>query len=46
MADPNVVDLRKMGPNFYDFGLLLTTLLDADISLSIAKILLYVCSII
>ena len=46
MADPNVVDLRKMGPNFYDFGLLLTTLLDADISLSIAKILLYVSSII
>jgi len=31
-----------MGPNFYDFGLLLTTLLDTDISLSIAKILLYV----
>ena len=41
-ADPRVVDLRKMGPYYYDFGRLLVDLVDADVGESIAKILLWV----
>jgi hypothetical protein len=41
-ADANVVDLRKMGPYYYDFGRLLVNLADQDSSQNIAKILLWV----
>jgi len=41
-ADPNVVDLRKMGPYYYDFGTMLVTIVDPDIGQSIAKMLLWV----
>ena len=41
-ADPSVVDLRKMGPYYYDFGLLLVNLTETDISQTIAKSLLWV----
>jgi hypothetical protein len=41
-ADPCVVDLRKMGPYYYDFGSLLVSLLDSETGLEIAKILLWV----
>ena len=41
-ADANVVDLRKMGPFYYEFGRLLVGLADVDLGQSIAKILLWV----
>jgi GINS complex subunit 3 len=41
-ADANVVDLRKMGAYYYDFGRLLVGLADHDSSQTIAKILLWV----
>ena len=41
-ADPIVVDLRKMGPYYYEFGILLVRLLDPDQSQSIAKMLIWV----
>lgn len=44
-ADANVVDLRKMGPYYYDFGRLLVSLVEHDSSQTIAKILLWVISI-
>ncbi len=37
-----MVDLRKMGPYYYDFGRLLVNLADHDSSQTIAKILLWV----
>lgn len=40
-ADANVVDLRKMGPYYYDFGRLLVSIIDPDIAQSVAKILLW-----
>lgn len=40
-ADANVVDLRKMGPYYYDFGSLLVSIIDPDIGQSVAKILLW-----
>jgi GINS complex subunit 3 len=40
-ADPNVVDLRKMGPFYYDFGLLLAGLGDLDSGINIAHMLLW-----
>jgi GINS complex subunit 3 len=40
-ADPCVVDLRKMGPYYYDFGSLLANLIDMDNGQNIAKILLW-----
>jgi GINS complex subunit 3 len=40
-ADPCVVDLRKLGPYYYDFGTLLVQL-DHLLSQDIAKILLWV----
>ena len=43
-ADPCVVDLRKMGPHYYDFGVLLVNLVDIDTALAISKSLLWVKS--
>jgi len=40
-ADANVVDLRKMGPFYYEFGKMLASIVDPDVGLSIAKILLW-----
>lgn len=40
-ADPCVVDLRKLGPFYYDFGILLVQL-EHLLSQDIAKILLFV----
>lgn len=45
-ADPCVVDLRKMGPHYYDFGVLLVNLVDIDTALAISKSLLWVTSMI
>ncbi|RNA39904.1 DNA replication complex GINS PSF3-like [Brachionus plicatilis] len=39
-ADACVVDLRKMGPYYYDFGVLLLNLVETDIGLNIARTLL------
>ena len=41
-ADPCVVDLRKMGPYYYDFGIMLVNLVEIDMSQTIAKTLLWV----
>lgn len=41
-ADPCVVDLRKMGPHYYEFGLLLVALVEVDSGQNIAKTLLWV----
>ncbi len=41
-ADPCVVDLRKMGPYYYDFGILLVGLVDPDTAQNIAATLLWV----
>ena len=41
-ADPSVVDLRKMGPYYYDFGILLVCMVEPDLGQSIAKTLLWV----
>lgn len=40
-ADPCVVDLRKMGPYYYDFGIMLVNLVEIDMSQTIAKTLLW-----
>lgn len=41
-ADAAVVDLRKAGPHYYNFGMLLVNLLDIDTAQSIAKALISV----
>lgn len=41
-ADPCVVDLRKMGPYYYNFGVLLVNLIDVDSAQSVCKTLLWV----
>lgn len=44
-ADACVVDLRKMGPHYYDFGILLVNLFDIDQGLNIARTLQWVIEI-
>ena len=41
-ADPCVVDLRKMGPYYYDFGVMLVCMAEPYLGQSIAKSLLWV----
>ena len=41
-ADPSVVDLKKMGPYYYDFGLLLVNLMNDEAGKAIGRILLWV----
>ena len=41
LADPTVVDLKKMNHYYYKFGLLISELIDADLGVGVAKMLLW-----
>ena len=45
LADPCVVDFRKMGQFYYKFGLMLAQIVEFDIGQNMAKILLWVSSL-